>query len=305
LQQECNRYGYIIGGVDWLGMCEQDVPFVSEMITLNLTDFPMIPDRLHQGMLDALFLMKLMLSPLFMDNDVFSFGNYTIVNPKHRNYYGNSLGGIMGSVYMTLSTDVTHGVLGVPGFPFELMLPRSCDFTPFEDILKARYETDVGRILLVSLIQLLWNRLEPAGYLHHMSMDPFPNTPVHTVIIHYGLGDAQVTWLSAEQMARAINASMFISNVAEYNETLFGFPFIEDSAIINTTDENMYGHHLIQGWNYNEPPVPWYNKPPDCDDDTHEYTRRQYDSQEAIHAFFTQDVIYNACDGPCNGTPTK
>ena len=37
-------------------------------------------------------------------------------------------------------------------------------------------------------------RLSPEGYLHHISADPLRGTPVHTVMMHYGLGDAQVTW---------------------------------------------------------------------------------------------------------------
>ena len=41
-----------------------------------------------------------------------------------------------------------------------------------------------------------------AGYLHHISRDPLPNTPGHTVIGHYGLGDAQVTWLGMLTIGR-------------------------------------------------------------------------------------------------------
>ena len=41
-------------------------------------------------------------------------------------------------------------------------------------------------------MQMLWDRLEPAGYLSHISDEPLPNTPRHRVLIHYGLGDAQV-----------------------------------------------------------------------------------------------------------------
>lgn len=37
------------------------------------------------------------------------------VEAKHVLYYGNSLGGILGSVYMALSPDVQIAALGVPG----------------------------------------------------------------------------------------------------------------------------------------------------------------------------------------------
>ena len=40
-------------------MDSTDVPFIVEMITLNLSNFRIVPDRLHQGMLNALSLMRL------------------------------------------------------------------------------------------------------------------------------------------------------------------------------------------------------------------------------------------------------
>ena len=38
------------------------------------------------------------------------FGGQTVVDPDLVYYYGNSLGGIMGNVYMAATTDVTRGV---------------------------------------------------------------------------------------------------------------------------------------------------------------------------------------------------
>ena len=117
LRGYADEYGYIVGGVDWLGLSAQDVAGVVEMMTLNLTDFPMVPDRCHQGMLNALYFMKLLISPSFIADDIFAFNDSVNVlsAPYKRNYYGNSQGGILGTVYMALTTDVTHGTAGVPG----------------------------------------------------------------------------------------------------------------------------------------------------------------------------------------------
>jgi len=38
--------------------------------------------------------------------------------------------------------------------------------------------------------------MDPSGYARTLSREPLPNTPAHTVIFHYGLGDAQVRQLS-------------------------------------------------------------------------------------------------------------
>lgn len=56
------------------------------------------------------------------------FNGASVIVPEYTHYYGNSLGGILGTVYMATTTDVTRGTLGVPGGPFGLLLPRSQDF---------------------------------------------------------------------------------------------------------------------------------------------------------------------------------
>ena len=262
-------------------------------------------------MLNSLLYMKLMQTEAFQ-NDSSIWGLSTNPNKtmkvdfNKRNYYGNSQGGIMGSVYMALTTDVTHGTCGVPGGPYSLLLPRSCDFGSFQDILWTRYEQDVDRIMLISFFGELWTRMEPAGYMHHISDDLLPGTPKHTILIHYGLGDAQVSWMGAKMLGRSINASMFESNVEEGNVTLFGFNFRSDKSKLNTSvGSGNEGKHLIQGWNYNLPLVPFVNRPPECNYDSHEYTRRQPDAIEMNNMFFTHGIQYNGCNGPCEGTPTK
>ena len=156
----------------------------------------------------------------------------------------------------------------------------------------------------MSLLELLWNSLEPSGYVSHINKDLFPNTPMHSILFHYSLGDAQVTWLGAEQLGRAAGCYMYKSQVPEYNETLYGFQFIEDSVVINTSIAADANKCVIQGWNYNVPQVPFVNKPPEGAD-THEYTRRQTTSQAANYKFWNEGIIYNPCGGPCNGVPAK
>jgi hypothetical protein len=83
---------------------------------------------------------------------------------------------------MSVSTDVTRGVLGVPGAPFALLLPRSTDFHLLYDALRFQYQDSLGAsinwgyvinrdpclagmnldgVLLLSIVQLLWDRLCP------------------------------------------------------------------------------------------------------------------------------------------------
>ena len=267
--------------------------------------------RSHQGMLNALYLMKLFLSPHFQgDDNIFMFDGIGNVAPdsENRNYFGNSLGGILGSVYMSLTSDVKQGVISVPGYPFSLLLPRSINFRSFFDILKDRYIQDVDRIMLMSWFELLWVRLEPAGYINHLNKDPFTGNPIHNVIIESALGDAQVSWLAGQNIGRTLDCYMYDSDVSEGNETLYGYDFINDNVVINISESDNNGACMIQIWNYNVPLVPFVNLPPPRTYDTHGFNKLQPQTQQENHDLFTQGILYNDCDGPCNGitpSPTK
>lgn len=291
LQEQGDQFGYVYGAVNWLGMSKYDEPVAAIMIATDLTNFPMIPDRMHQGMLNALCLMVLMKTGLAKDPNLIVNGN-SVVDTSLRNYDGNSNGGIMGSVFMGLTQDVKQGCLGVGGGPYSLLLPRSRDFVDLFAIIKVRYVRGLDRISLMPALQLLWDRMEPSGYLDSVWQDPLPNTPAHRVIIQYGLADAQVTWLGAHTMARSVGASIFQSNVREGNETLFGFDVVPDSA-------NLTSGSLIMGWDFNMPEVPFINIPPNSSHDTHEMTRRTLTAQAQKHLFYTTGGIVNTCKGPC------
>lgn len=108
----------------------------------------------------------------------------------------------------------------------------------------SRYPDAQTRIMLLNALQLLWNRLGPGGYMHHVSRDLLPNTPGHRVLLHYGLGDAQVTWLGGMLLGRSIGAHMYTSNVREQKEDLFGSEMINDHTVLTGNES------LIQGWNF-------------------------------------------------------
>src|SRR4029453_4658319 len=89
---------------------------------------------------------------------------------------------------------------------YSLLLTRSNDFDPFAAVLYPSYPDELIRPLLLSLIQNLWDRGEPDGYAWHMTDDPYPNTPAHTVLLHMAVGDHQVANVGTEGEARPAGA---------------------------------------------------------------------------------------------------
>ena len=75
-------------------------------------------------------------------------------------------------------------------------------------ILYPSYPNQLERPLLLSLIQMLWDRGEPNGYAWHMTDDPLPNTPRHKVLQLLSFGDHQVANVATEVEARTIGSRL-------------------------------------------------------------------------------------------------
>ncbi|MDQ1521547.1 MAG: hypothetical protein QOI55_2620, partial [Actinomycetota bacterium] len=171
---------------DWAGMAEEDLGNVVAVLG-DMSRFRTIVDRLQQGILDTLFLGRLIKDPNgFASSAAFRAGNAntSVLRAGEVFYDGNSQGGILGGAATAVSTDWTRAVLGVPGMNYSLLLRRSVDFAPFSLFLDATYPDELDLTLLLQLIQMLWDRGEANGYAQHMTGDPYAGTPAHQVLLH-------------------------------------------------------------------------------------------------------------------------
>lgn len=307
LVAEADANGYVMGCINWLGMAQEDELVAGAVIATDLSDFAFMPDRLHQGVLHGLLLMKLMTQSPFVHDPAVTYGGASVMStdPGDRVYYGNSNGGIYGALTMAVTTDILRGVSGVGGTPYAQLLPRSSDFALLLDIIHSRYADPVSRIALMAVIQERWTRMEPSAYARAISQEPLPGTPVHTILFQHGLGDAQVSWLGVHTLARSAGTAsgapinMFVSNVREGNETLSGFNLIPDSTVITGAGEN-----LVLTFNFGAPEVPFVNIPADKEYDSHETTRRDPRGIAQMAQFFYEGSIINPCGGPCTTNTT-
>ena len=102
--------------------------------------------------------------------------------------------------------DLTLDVLAVPGQSYNLLLQRSKNFAPFFTLIKPNYDTMFQVQMLLSLIQMHWDRAEPTGYSAYIRQNTLPSTPAHEVLMLVSIGDHQVTTLGAHIMARTIGS---------------------------------------------------------------------------------------------------
>jgi len=118
----------------------------------------------------------------------------------------------MGGALTALEPDLTQAVLNVTGMNYSTLLRRSSDSGQYLETpgfgLYTNYKNQIERPLILSLMQLMWDRGEANGYAQHMTDDPLPNTPPHRVLLQLAYGDHQVSNLAAENEARTIGAQV-------------------------------------------------------------------------------------------------
>jgi hypothetical protein len=194
----------VMCGTDFSGLSQEDLQN-DATVSGDLSRLPTLVDRLQQGLLNHLFLGRLMLHPQGLASNPEFAGR---IDARRLFYAGGSLGGIMGGALTAVAPDFDRAALIVPGIRFSLLLSRSTQFAPFADILFATYPNEVEQALINSMVQVLWDRGEPNGYAQHMTRDPLPSTPLHKVMLLEAFGDHQVANISTETEARLIGARL-------------------------------------------------------------------------------------------------
>jgi hypothetical protein len=286
LQAISDRFDFVIGGTNWIGMSAEDVvPTVH--ILEEISGFPALPDRLQQAALNFILMGRLLSAPDGLVTDpAFQLDGQPLIDTQQLYFYGISQGGIEGGFYMALAPDSVRGVLGVGGMNFSLLIPRSTDAALFNGVVNPAYPDELDRQLVLALIQQLWDRGEAQGYLPHLLADPLPGTPFKKILMQVGLYDAQVTNLASTIQARSLG----VPSLAPPIQSLFGIP--EMAAPFDGSAFVFYDVDATA--------TPLTNSPPATDNGVHEAVRRLDAAQRQIDAFLRPDGdVEDFCPGPC------
>jgi hypothetical protein len=294
---------------NWEGMAETDIPNVATVLT-DLSNFPTMADRVQQGMLNFLYLARLMIHPDGLSSDpAFQDGKgHTLLDTRRAYYDGNSQGGIIGGALAAVAPDYDDAVLGVPGMNYSTLLTRSSDFgtgqppdpsDPTGTIeyawpLYTSYPDLSQRQLIFSLMQMLWDRAEPDGYAEHMTTRPYPNTPPHQVMLHVALGDHQVANVTADVEARTIGAKLLRRPAEDPGRNADVTPHYGIPAFASLPARGS----AIVIWDSGSPVAPTTNTAPTSGDDPHEHPRNTPAARAMKSAFLAPDSrVVDTCGG--------
>jgi hypothetical protein len=287
LAEICNREGYVGIAVQLFGMDSDDIAFIGGLFSQDASLFEMAVESQHQGLLNELLAVRMMMGGLATDPATAPNGNPTI-DPTQRFYRGDSQGGIFGGTFMSISTDVTRGMMGEPGGPYTLLLNRSVDFNDFFLIIGLAFnQQELTTQFILNLLDQLWFRTEPAGYVGYMRENTLVNTPSHDVIIEAAIGDGEVTPLGAEFIARTIGAK----NLQAVNREVYG---------ITDAPSGFSGSGIVE-WNFGLPTAPMTDTPPDAGPDPHDELRYVPAEMDMVDQFFRTGLVNQTCPdgGPC------
>ena len=165
VQMMATEHNIVFCATNWWGFAADDVNNDAAALQ-NLNLFPAVVDRFQQGVLNTLFLGRLMLNPQGVAaNPAFQTGGRPIIDTSNEYYDGNSEGGILGGMTTAVSPDFRRAVLGVTGMNYGgLLLERSTDFALYKPLLFKAYTDQSLHPWILDLMLQIWDRGEPDGY---------------------------------------------------------------------------------------------------------------------------------------------
>jgi hypothetical protein len=236
------------------GMGDGDNGIWFEVLLGKLDLLPELSAKPMQGLINHLAVVRMLKGRFLRANDPrFTRAGAPVYDPSRLHYLGNSQGGTMGAVMMSLQQDIERGVLGVPGGAFSFLLTRSSLFVNgLGGPLIVQYADDIrDMVATMGLAQLAFDRIDPINFVHRITQDPFPGTPPHRVLLHVARADAQVHNQVSDLLARRAGAVHIVPEVrrvwgletsrgpvagnavAEYD---FGLPNFDDELVPTELD---------------------------------------------------------------------
>lgn len=210
---------------DWTGLLAADyLDMANAVLNGPVTQIPTISDRLMQAVVNATILSKQV--PQIASRLESEFGSPVIDASKHF-YFGESLGGVMGSTVMAVHDEMEAGALVVPGGSITQIIQKSEFFQDelignitFQDILNAIYPDAIEQQLFFNLMQSAIESIDPISFAPHWSHQPLGSRQPRHILMQEGIGDPVVPNFCTEILL----SSSRLPLLAPFVEPIVGVP---------------------------------------------------------------------------------
>ena len=269
--------GTVTVATDWWGLSQADLP-VALSAGANLALLPRITDKLAAGAMmpflaGRIARLGIPQHPWFARADGRAFAD-TTTPPR---YYGNSLGGIMGTTMVALNPEVERAVLNVPGGGWSMLLNRSSNFAAFLTLINRNYPDRAEQQIIFAMSQSHWDFSDPLTFADRLITEPLAGAPTNRrALWSVSLGDAQVPTLSSGYLARVAD------------QPLLG-PVSEPWPLVPTVNTLPYAGSAFVQWDALRGNWPAGNGLRSPDNDAHYATRWMPAFQQMTYRFLLGD----------------
>jgi hypothetical protein len=315
----------IAGATDWLGLSSNDFTpdnilfnFIVQSVLLRPSEFGALPDRLRQGMTNALVLARMLREGRFDGHPAFDTpdGRGVFADPSGElDYFGISLGGIMGTWFAATSPDVGRVALDVPAANFSILIQRSTAIGLIDFALNLLNPDPMVQALFFALGEELWDSAEPVGYLRRVTRDPLPGSGAPKDLLYtVAEFDGVVANAASEIAIRSLGLPNLLDTQGDEGSSVAGLPDIPDRApplgpgdprFAGATvwyDAGMYGDLSDPTLLPFVPPLTNRSVSSGCD--PHGRTLQIPAQVRQITTWLDEGVIESFCDGLCDARAT-
>jgi hypothetical protein len=188
----------------------------------------------------------------------------------------------------------------LPGVLEDPTDPTCC--VAYADAYSTSYPSVIDQQLGYALLQMLWDRAEANGYAHHLTDDPFRNTPKHQVMLQVAFSDHQVANVAAEVEGRTIGARLHVPAVPDglhwAKDPTFGFTTWNPA-----TQGPLVGRSVLVYWYSTDRGLttpPNGNEPARVGGDPHGDPRKDRNASSQVAQFLLTGTVIDVCGGgPC------
>jgi hypothetical protein len=280
LQEVADEQCVVVVAGDFIGLTNRNI--ASTAIAINdINKGRGITEKLAQAVINFMALQRITRTVLLND-DLFKVNNTVVIDPAQIWYFGASLGGIMGGVFMSYEPDVEVGVLGVPGCNWTMCFERSFAWPPLQIALKGAYPGYVKDEEVIALMGMAFDRVDPVTTAAGLTTAPVTGVPAKKILLYATLADSLVTNLATDMMTRTMGIPVMGPSVHEP----FGVGF---STGVETSGAVWFDEHATPE------PSP-FNLAPMDDNGTHAGVHERDAVQRMIERFLRDKTLENPCE---------
>jgi hypothetical protein len=281
-----NRHNFLVLQTDMEGMNEEAGITWFQVLPGDAGLTPHLSGWPFQGIMNHIALQRMMKGRFLADTDPrYTKAGQPYYDPARLFYHGNSQGGTIGNIVISMSTDITRALLGTPGVAFAFLVSRATQWETLGPIIEGGYPEKRDMQVLLGLVQSAFDRFEPAAFIRRATQDPPPGLPLHQVLIHVAKEDKQVHNDVSAMNARVAGAKLLQPSLR---------PMWGVSSVASPTMES-----AVVEFDFGLPENPNPNRPVSNPDDPHDWVRKDPVAQDQGFHFFDTGTIQDFCGGPC------